>query len=796
MNFEQIADERTLDALDFAGVRERVVAATRTHRGKARAGELLPSMDFREVGLEQARTEVIRQLVVGSDLHVLPAVDTAEITQAAALGRILGAAELRAVADAISSAAAAFNALREEKNHALATIVATYHPLRELQRSLVDAIDERGVVLDRASPALARIRKSLVHAQNDARDRVSAMVRSSKYANAIQDAVVTVRDGRFVIPIKAEFSGEFPGIVHDTSSSGQTLFVEPLAALETNNRVRTLRLEEEREVQRVLEELSRTVGSQESAIEANVEMLARVDLLVAKAQVARAMDALAPELTDDAVVHIERGRHPLLGDRAVPQTIPLDEGTRLLVISGPNMGGKTVALKLVGLFVVMTYCGLQIPASSGTRIGRFSCVIADVGDEQSIAGNASTFSAHLQRMREMLGSAGERTLVLVDEIGGGTEPGAGAALAVAMLERLLDVRACGVVTTHATELKLFASATPGVANASVRFDPKNFRPTYQLDVGAPGQSLAFPLAQALGIEPAIVERAQALLDSRERDYESALAELSLRAAEMQSERDALAIDRAAALREHHVNAEVRERLERERQAFSDRAEARMQQSLREFTAELQRRAAANASARPRVTSAQSDLLGRNLETLRADLGIREQRSETAVDDGSYRPHDRVRITSLRQDGTVVEDYGETVLVAIGVMKTVVKKSDLQRRSKSDAEKREARDARRARSQSAGTDGGAGEAKLGAASRATAELDVRGKRFVEAEPIVDRWIDEAVLAGNASLRLIHGKGTGLLGRGLQEFLRVHPSVKSVRYGHEDEGSGGVTIIELQ
>ena len=352
---------------------------------------------------------------------------------------------------------------------------------------------------------------------------MSAILRSDKYARAIQDHVVTIREGRFVVPIKAEFSGEFPGIVHDTSGSGQTLFVEPLAALETNNRVRTLRLEEEREVQRVLEELSRAVGSHADAIERNVEMLAQSDMLVAKAQVARAMDAIAPELSDDPIVHIERGRHPLLGDRAVPQTIPLDGGTRLLVISGPNMGGKTVALKLVGLFVAMTYCGMHIPASLGTRIGRFTCVIADIGDEQSIVGNASTFSAHLQRMREMLERADEHTLVLVDEIGGGTEPTAGAALAIAMLERLLEKHACGVVTTHATELKLFASATPGVANASVRFDPKTFRPTYQLDVGAPGQSLAFPLANSLGISLQIVDRAQSLLDTRERDYESALS---------------------------------------------------------------------------------------------------------------------------------------------------------------------------------------------------------------------------------------------------------------------------------
>ncbi len=740
---------------------------------------MCPSTDFDGVRLAQIRTAAVRQLVVASDLGVLPAIDTAELTQAAALGRTLGPPELRAVADALAAAAAAYNALREEKQPALAAITATYVPLRDLVRSLLDAIDERGAVLDRASPALARLRKSLAHAQNDARERVTSMLRSSRYANAIQDAVVTIRDGRFVVPIKAEFSGEFPGIVHDTSSSGQTLFVEPLAALETNNRVRTLRLEEEREVQRVLQELSRNVGANEAAIEGNVEMLAVVDLLVAKANVARAMDALEPELTDDAIVHVERGRHPLLGERAVPQTIPLDRERRLLVISGPNMGGKTVALKLVGLFVAMTYCGMQIPASPGTRIGRFDHVIADIGDEQSIVTNASTFSAHLQRMREMLARADDRTLVLVDEIGGGTEPGAGAALAVAMLERLLSVHACGVVTTHATELKLFASATPGVANAAVRFDPQTFRPTYHLDVGAPGQSLAFPLAKALGVEDGIVERAQALLESRERDYESALAELSLRSAELQTERDALANERSAAIGERESLRTTRERLHAQQQTFADRAEERMQAGLREFATELQRRAAANAANRPRVTAAQSELLSKTLAEVRSDLGITDRNLEAADDDSTFAPNDPVRIHSLRQDGSVVEDYGATVLVAIGPMKTVVSRNDIERRG--------GKPERRRASESA---------KFDAAVRASGEMDVRGKRYTEAEPLVDRWIDEAVLAGTGVLRLIHGKGTGMLGRGLQEFLRMHPSVKSVRYGHEDEGSGGVTIIELQ
>ncbi|HVA27586.1 MAG TPA: Smr/MutS family protein [Candidatus Baltobacteraceae bacterium] len=763
-------------------MRERVVGATRTQRGRARASELAPFTDFNLVRLEQGRTAFIRQLVAGQDLHVLPAVDTAELTQSAAMGRTLAPTDLRAVADAISAAAAAFNALKEHRHEALAAIVSPYTPLRDLHRSLTDAIDERGTILDRASPALARIRKNLQHAQNEARDRVSSIVRSGKYARAIQDAVVTIREGRFVVPIKAEFSGEFPGIVHDSSGSGQTLFVEPLAALETNNRVRTLRLEEEREIARVLEELSRNVGAAAEAIERNVEMLAQIDLLVAKANVAKTMDAIEPELVDEALAYVERGRHPLLAGRAIPQTIPLDGETRLLVISGPNMGGKTVALKMVGLFVAMTYCGLQIPAAIGTRIGRFTYVIADIGDEQSIVGNASTFSAHLARMREMLDRADAQTLVLVDEIGGGTEPGAGAALAIAMLERLLAVRTCGVVTTHATELKLFASGTPGVTNAAVRFDPTTFRPTYHLDVGAPGQSLAFPLALALGIDANLVAHAQDLLESRERDYESALAELSQRAAELQTERDVAREERRAAERERGTLAHERETFEAERRAFAERAEERMSSGLRDFMTQLQRRAEESQTRRPRVTDAHATLLNQAAEDLRKGLGVRDAGSGP-VDDGVFFANDRVFIRTLRQNGNVVEDYGDTVLVAIGPMKTVVKKRDLERVAGAAARKPRGEAPDRA-------------AKFEAASRSMAELDVRGKRYVEAEPLVDRWVDEAALAGNSPLRLIHGKGTGMLGRGLQEFLRTHPSVKSLRYGSEDEGSGGVTIIELQ
>jgi DNA mismatch repair protein MutS2 len=762
-------------------VRARVVARCATERGRSAAAELLPAASFEIAVAEQAKTAAIRDLVASADFHVLPAVETRDLTTRAAIGTGLSAGELRSLADAIGAAAAAHGKARAHEGEALAQILAPYRPLKELQRAITDAIDERAAVLDRASPALGRIRKNLVHAQREARDRVNALVRSAKYARAIQDAVVTIRDGRFVVPVKTEFSSEVPGIVHDTSSSGQTVFVEPLAVLESNNRVRTLQIEEEREVGRILAQLSRQAGSEAAQIETNLEMLAELDTLAAKAQVAQSMDARAPELRAEPGVTVHNGRHPLLGPRAVPQSLTLDDKTRVLVISGPNMGGKTVALKMVGLFVLMTYAGMQLPAADGTRIGRFTDVFADIGDEQSIAANTSTFSAHLARMREILARAGEESLVLVDEIGGGTEPGSGAALAIAMLERVLSVRACAIVTTHSTELKLFAHETAGVTNASVRFDPQTFAPTFHLDVGTPGQSLAFSLARSLGLNAAMIARAEALLSSRDRDYERALSQLAELNAELQRERDELRRDRA------HVDtlqANVRARaeaLERERRSFAETAEARLAQTLRDFAADL---AASRGVERPqpKVTRGQAELLQRTLEDMHRELGMpggasgsNEPGPKRALSEGEL-----VRVLSLGQEATVIADNGETVLVAIGPMKTMLPKSDVRAIAVQPKRKPPQH----------------GEVKLEAVMRAAAELDVRGKRYAEAEPLVDRWIDEAVLAGTSPLRLIHGKGTGMLGRGLQEFLRAHPQVSGVRYGDENEGGSGVTVFELR
>ena len=771
-----LADEQTLAALDFAAIVARVERATQTERGRGYASELLPQNDIAAIREEQARTAALRRALVERDFYVGAAIDPEELADAAAAGRRLTGSELRAVADALAAAASAARVLREIDERSLQPLLALHGDCKELVGELRNALDERGEVLDRASPALARLRRSIAGAQNEARERVGAILRSSRFESAIQERVVTMREGRYVVPVKAEFAGEFPGIVHDTSGSGQTLFVEPLAALDANNRVRTALVAEQHEVERILTDLSRSVGEHRARIAANIEFLARVDLLAAKARVAIAMDACEPEIVDACELFVDAGRHPLLGERAVAQSFALGENPQILVISGPNMGGKTVALKLAGLFTAMAYAGLQLPAGHATRIGSFARIVADIGDAQSIADDASTFSAHLVRLRTMLEIADERTLVLVDEIGGGTEPAAGAALARAAMERFLARGVRAILTTHSTELKLFAHSADHVENASVRFDPENFRPTYQLDIGAPGQSLAFPLARRMGLPPATIERAQNLLESRERDYESALAQLAQRAAELEAERSELAAERAA-LESVRASLEAQRRASlAERERFLQRADDALAAHLREFAAELMRGAAAQ---RPRITPGQTRALARAADGLRGELGLADLPVQTATESGAFAPDDVVFVRSLRQEARVVEDYGERVQVAIGALRSVVARSDLERRP---GVKRK-------------LERSAAAAKLERASQSSGELDVRGKRFVEAEPLVERWLDDAALAGLAELRLIHGKGSGLLGRGLQQYLREHPAVASLRYGNADEGGGGVTIVTL-
>ena len=778
-----LIDERSLDVLDFARVREALAGQTHSPGAFARAQSLVPTEDFDEVRRLIAETGEMRTLRSGEGISIAQ-VDDVELSVAtAARGVSIAASELRAIGNALAAANAAVRRIRESIGAPLLVErCAPFLALPRLSAAIADAIGERAEILDRASPALSRIRRGIASAQNEARDRATAIVRSAKYANAIQDQVVTVRDGRYVVPIKAEFSGEFPGIVHDASASGQTLFVEPLEALETNNRLRSLRMQEEHEVARILAELSAAVGADADTIAIDLAIYETLDLTLARAELAIRMHAIAPTLVDEATIAVSAGRHPLLGERAVPQSLTLDARTQIILISGPNMGGKTVALKMLGLFVTMAYCGLHLPAEEVT-LGRFTRIFTDIGDEQSIALNASTFSAHLRRLAEIVAGADARSLILVDEIGSGTEPTAGAALAVAVLERFLTAGARTIATTHATELKLFGAEHERVQNASVRFDPDTYAPTYQLDLGSPGQSLAFALARTMNLDPAVVARAETLLSQAERDYDRALAELADERTRTVQAREALDRDRVH-LRTLEDNARRRaEVLERERRELARAAETKLADTLRTFSAELERRS--GGRGRGRVTSGQSDLLSRTIGDMHRDLGLDRIPAPDARDPNARAPieiGDRVFVASLEQEGTVSAIDGDQAVVSIGSMRMTVGRDDLRRRAGPERKRPSVVSA--------------AAPTLAAAANARTEIDVRGKRFVDAEPVVDAWIDEAMLLGFSPLRLIHGKGTGLLGRGLQSFLKDHPHVMGVRYGNEDEGGSGVTIFELR
>lgn len=705
--------------------------------------------------------------------------ETRDAVANAERGAVIAALDLRTIANGVAAANVAIRRVRQDGGERLRERCTPFVPLPQLVARIDEAIGERGEVLDRASPALGRLRRGITAAQAEARERTTAIARSSRYRAMLQDEVVTIREGRFVVPIKAEFVHEFKGIVHDSSASGQTFFVEPLETLEANNRLRSLKVQEEHEVARVLGELSTLVGQHAPQLEANADIYARLDLVYARARLAETMRAEAPALADGAVLTVSEGRHPLLDARAVPQSFHLDDQTRMLLISGPNMGGKTVTLKMTGLFVLMAYSGMHLPAGPGTTIGNFECLFTDIGDEQSIAQNASTFSAHLRRIGEILRGAGPRSLVLVDEIGSGTEPAAGAALAVALLERLLAVGARTIATTHANEIKLFAHSTAHVENASVRFDSSTYAPTYQLDLGAPGQSLAFPLARAMEIDPEVIARAESVLSSSERDYDRALAELAEVRTAAATEHDALVRERArydALAAEAHRRSE---QFETERRRFAREAEGRLAETLRAFARELERRW--GERGRAKITGGQSAALARTIGELRRDLGL-ENGERAAAKAQEVRVGDRVVVGALEQEGIVVEADDEEAVVQIGSMRTTVKKDDLFPAAAPAARR------------PAPSQAGATSAEI--AARASAEIDVRGKRFVEAEPLVEQWLDEAALLGHSPLRLIHGKGTGLLGRGLQQYLKTHPNVRSIRYGHETEGGSGVTIVELK
>jgi DNA mismatch repair protein MutS2 len=656
--------------------------------------------------------------------------------------------------------------------------------------------------VDHASPKLTRVRRELRTAHERLMDKLNRLIANAQNATYLQEALITQRGGRYVIPIKAEFKGRIPGLVHDTSASGATLFIEPLSAVNLGNRWRELQIEEEKEIERILAQLSGLVAEQADELAWTVQALAELDLILAKGRYANLLEATEPSLVPfrlrgsggqrhaqapirhpGSTLDLRQARHPLLDpERVVPIDVYLDDGVYALVITGPNTGGKTVSLKTVGLMVAMAQAGLHLPVADGSALSVFESVYADIGDEQSIEQSLSTFSSHLTNIISILRSADERSLVLLDELGAGTDPVEGSALARALLTHLLVRRITTLVATHYSELKLFAHTTPGVENASVEFDLETLSPTYRMQIGLPGRSNAFAIAERLGLPADIVQAGRALVSPEDLEAESLLAEIQ------QAQRDAAAARDEVLLAQQRVREQERKltarlsSIEAERDAILGEARAEARRLVDEIREEVDDLRAGIAS------SPSPAALGEEwLAQARARLAEREEAlavepaplvpEETTLP-GEIQVGDTVFIRGLSTTGEVTALDVETAEVQVGNFGVRVQRDDLERRARRKA-----------------AEAPAPEIQTGMPFAPPVELDLRGQRVEEALPGLEKYLDDAYLAAMPFVRIVHGKGTGALRQAVRQMLRSHPLIRSYREGADGEGGSGVTVAYL-
>ena len=751
---------------------------------------------------QRETAEAVRLRTLRVDVGLGGVRDVRPSASAAGRGQVLAASELLEIADlarASTRLRRTFVRTRQE-TPLLSTRAAGLADLEALRELIAGAVDERGEVRDSASRELQAIRRERDAVHGRLQQRMEALLRSASLRPSLQDPIVTLRDGRYVLPVRSEARSAVPGIVHDSSASGATIYVEPLAVIDLGNRWRELQAQERHEIERIMRSLSEAAGEAEHELVDAVERLARLDLALAKARLAELLGAAdlteagsdAPWLVEaPAALRLVEARHPLLEGEVVPVTIEAGGETRALLITGPNTGGKTVALKTAGLLSLMALAGLPVPADKGTRIPVYDAVFADIGDEQSIEQSLSTFSGHVTAIIDILERAGPRSLVLLDELGAGTDPTEGAALAIAIVGRFVEAGATLIATTHHSELKLFAHREAGVLNASVEFDVETLSPTYRLRIGVPGQSNALAIAERLGMPGAIVEAAREGLSHGQRDLEAVLGDLRTQLSAAEDRAARAAADRDAA-------EELRGDLERQLATLADESERlraesheRVREEVRDAERMLQR-------ARREVESARLEQAAADLERAREAVaalapepppeppppsedspsrpervGVRAPRTLPAPEVGS-----RVWLRGIGSPGEALSepDAAGEFEVQLGALRTRVRLVQVERIEQPDGEVIVA-------------------IRTPPAPSAPEQIEIRGQIVAEALPSVEAFLDDAARAGRERVRIIHGKGTGALRRAVRELLAGHPLVTAYESGTPQEGGEGVTVALL-
>ena len=784
--------ERTLRVLEFTRIREMLAEGALTEAGAEKCRTLEPVDDLASAQALQAETEeaaVILQYTGGHPMTAFP-----DIRPALAIcekGGTLSAGMLLNVAELLRSSRAARDALVTERENTpiLKAKAEGLFTARNIEKDITEAIISEDEIADRASSELFNIRRHLRGAQDRIRDKLNQMIHSAALQKALQDPIITVRNNRYVLPVKAEYRSSVPGLVHDQSSSGATLFIEPMAAVEMGNELKQWELKEQQEIERILAALSAEVAPYADSMLETEELLAELDFIFAKGLLSRRFVCVSPKLNNEGRLKIIRGRHPLIDpEKVVPSTIWLgDKDTfTTLVITGPNTGGKTVTLKTVGLFTLMAQAGLQVPADLGTEMAVFEQVFADIGDEQSIEQSLSTFSGHMTNIVEIMHEVTPRDLVLFDELGAGTDPTEGAALAQSILTRLLHIGVRTLATTHYSELKAFALTTKGVENASVEFDVETLRPTYRLSIGVPGKSNAFEISRRLGLPENLIDAARKLLSGNAIRFEDVIANAEYHRQVAEKERQLAEEANRETIRLRNEAEQLRREMEQKREQALRKAREDAKHIV-----DQARRESESVIAELKKMKKNAVIGDASVNDLRRKLdkesdALAEGLGQKSYDDSeapkTVKAGDQVKILTLGAEGTVLappDEKGEVRLQA-GMMKFTAPLSQLRLIRQAPAKEKTTV-----------------KAKTGMMTRTVkSECDVRGMNLEEALDAVSLYLDEAVLAGLNEVYIIHGKGTGVLRAGVQQDLRKNRHVKSFRRGMYGEGEDGVTVVTLK
>ena len=789
--------EKSIRTLELPAVLEKLAAKAVSQAAKDRCLKLTPSTDVEEVLRLLDETDAAKERL---GLHGSPSFSGVKDVSAALTradhGGMLNTRELLDIAGVLTASrrVSDYDAQRQGEETVLDRLFTSLHTNKYLEEQIRSAILDEETIADTASSELADIRRKMRLAASKGRQILQRIISSPSYAKVLREALITQRDGRFVVPVKAECKGSMPGLVHDISSSGATLFVEPMGVVQANNELKELEAREQKEIDRILRQLSAACAAQMENILWDYDILVHLDVIFARAQLSYQLNASRPEVRRRGGVTLRRARHPLLDQaRAVPITVELGQQFDTLVITGPNTGGKTVTLKTIGLLCLMAQCGLHIPADSGSAVRVFHRVLADVGDEQSIEQSLSTFSAHMSNIVQILREVDDKSLLLFDELGAGTDPVEGAALAIAIIESARSQGALIAATTHYAELKTFAMTTAGVENASCEFDVQTLRPTYRLLIGIPGKSNAFAISRRLGLDESVIQAAQQQMDSDSVRFEDVLTQLEekrQRLEKAQAEADRLWRQREEDARKARTFREQMEkakdnartkgeaeakRIVRQAQAQADEIFAQLDQLRRQQQKQLSFQELNDAKAAVR----------HSLNQAQDALHIHDQPQEPV-----YTPSrpievgDLVELPGVKMAASVLAVNNDgTLLLQAGKMKMTVKAQQV-RLPEGQPKKKPAAPA------------SGGSAKLNLQSRAASELDIRGYETLEAESVVENYIDSAVMAKLGTVTIIHGKGTGALRKAVHEMLKRNKAVKSFRLGRYGEGEAGVTVVELK